>query len=116
MTICVSSPRVGEEGVFILLKSGTVHVPEDKSLSEMPIADKFTLKQGGGVHEVPKPHIARMSRVQRAFALNLWRQTPSATPKDIHRIFQQDAMDRGAPLREGRLGGYQGDPAHALRW
>lgn len=91
--ICISSPRVNEEGYNISIN--------DEQHSRV---EAVRLQATDGADGGP-PAITIETR---EYARMLVRINPSITPKGIWRAFQSRAEEQGASLRSGRQHGYEG--------
>lgn len=108
--LCVCMPRAGETGVNILIDTTGKHTPDQHQLPAWDTRDPIEARAQGVVCGVmdDRRRPPKMSMEKRAFALNFWRQMPSATPREVYRAFQVEAQKWGAPLRNGRGTGYAG--------
>lgn len=100
--VCVSQARFDETGVHILVTEGIDHTPPEMRQPAWPLKDAPPPVLGA-THPIRK-----FSLSHKAFALRVWREMPSATPKEVFRIFQQHAAEEGAKLRTGRNAGFEG--------
>lgn len=116
--VCICLPRSGESGVSILVDANASHTAAEQNVPAWDIIDSVRNNiqgaQDGGIAVAPARRFVKMSAEKKAFAMNIWRRMPSAEPREVLRIFQLEAKERGAKLRVGRNAGYEGAHAYSI--